>query len=222
MKLLDLPENLRPRERAEKMGVQSSSDAELVAIILRSGRRGMNVIRLAEKVLFSVNGELAHLAQKDRFALQKDGLGSVQAITLLAALELGHRMHTRSRKIVTMHHGANMVIQTIRVRSRETFFVIPLDMRNRVIGSPVELRTGSRHQVLVEPREILGMVLQRQAARFVILHNHPSQHCEPSTHDILLTKQILEGCQWMDLELVDHIIVTHGETFSMKEKGMLE
>ncbi len=149
------------------------------------------------------------------------GLGDVQIITLLAALELGRRRELRSDPIRTLEEALDEVSRNLATSSRETFVLIPLDLRDRCVGDPITLSKGSRYQVVVDPKDVLHAAVSCRAARIVVVHNHPSQECEPSPQDVLLTKQLMEACAWADIQFHDHYIITRGARFSFREKGFL-
>lgn len=106
-------------------------------------------------------------------------------------------------------------------KSREVFWVIPLDNRNLLIGKPIKLSVGSRYNVLVEPREVLRALIRRNAARGMVVHNHPSGVKNPSCQDILLTKQLVEGGRWIEMPILDHVIMAGDGDFSMKEEHLI-
>jgi DNA repair protein RadC len=222
MKISLIPPHLRPRERAWNEGVSRLSDAELVAIILRSGKKGKSAIDQAHELLSSHQGELHEIKSHDISGLVRQGLGRVQAIELHAALELGSRLHHAKHEPVFMEDAIVHISSRARNASNELFFVICLDMRGKCIGAPILLNEGTRFRVHVDAREIVSKALQRGAGKILVMHNHPSQLAQPSPADIILTKQILEGVKWMDMELVDHVIVTREELFSMRAHGMLD
>ncbi len=222
MKISLIPAHLRPRERAWNNGVARLSDVELVAIILRSGRKGKSAIEQAHDILSACEGDLSVLKNRDLTGLVKSGLGKVQAIELHACLELGSRLHHAKHEPVFMEDAVVSVSSILRQESTEIFYLICLDMRNKCIGSPLRLHEGTRFRVHVDAREVLNKALQRGAGKILVMHNHPSQQCSPSPADIMLTKQILEGAKWMDIELVDHVIVTREEMMSMRANGLLD
>ncbi|MBM3281903.1 MAG: DNA repair protein RadC [Candidatus Diapherotrites archaeon] len=222
MKISLIPVHLRPRERAWMNGVAHLSDVELVAIILRSGRKGKSAIEQAQDVLSSCDGDLSVLKNRDLAGLVKNGLGKVQAIELHASLELGSRIHYVNHEPVFMEDAVVSISSRLRHASNELFFLVCLDMRGTCMGAPILLSEGTRFRVHVDAREVLSKALQRGAGKIVIMHNHPSQIAQPSPADIILTKQILEASKWIDIELVDHVIVTREELFSMRANGMLD
>jgi DNA repair protein RadC len=121
----------------------------------------------------------------------------------------------------TLEEALADVTSQIKHTQKESFFLICLNLRNKCIGPPSRVGEGSKYHVLVDPREVLNRAIQREAGRMVLIHNHPSLDAQPSPQDILLTKRIMEGCAWVDIELYDHVIVTKKEMFSMRANGML-
>ncbi|MFH0970668.1 MAG: DNA repair protein RadC [Candidatus Diapherotrites archaeon] len=222
MRMMDIPFSSRPRERAKVEGIASLSDAELVAILLRSGRKGKNALELGMDSLSLVDGSLDELYRRSHPSYNVLNLGAVQQLTLHAGLELGKRMMRKDQHSQSLDDALSWIRDKVAVEQRELFYVILLDLRDRCVASPILLSRGNRYQVVVDPKDVLHAVVSRNAARVVIVHNHPSHDVQPSPQDILLTKQILEGCGWVDVELVDHIILSRGESFSFRKNGMLE
>lgn len=222
MRLKKWPAQLKPRERAEREGMHALSDAELLAIILRVGNREKNVVELAQALLLACNGDWVRL-HCIPFTQEELRIGRVQRLTLQAIHEVCLRMQRSIQQPLTLQEGVAWVKERMLARTHEMFFVLPLDAREQLIGFPIEVSRGTRYQVLVEPREVIGRVLERGAKAFVIMHNHPSGKAEPSAQDILLTKQLIEGGKWMEIELRDHFVVApHKEMFSFREEGMLD
>ena len=222
MKIHDIPQHLRPRERAWNNGVVRLSDVELLAIILRSGKKGKSALEQAQEILSSCEGDLSQLKNRDLPGLATNGLGRVQAIELHAALELGSRLHHSHHEPIFMEDAVVSISSRLRNASNEFFYLICLDMRGKCIGSPLLVQEGTRFRVHVDAREVLSKALQRGAGKILVMHNHPSQITQPSPADIILTKHILEASKWVDVELVDHVIVTREELFSMRANGMLD
>jgi len=222
MRMKELPTSIRPRERGLRLGVSVLSDAELLAILFRSGKQGMSALDLSQKVLHQVQGSLDTLAELPQASLHSLGVGRVQFITLQAAFELGKRRGLSEHPIRTREEAIEEVVKDISTSPREVFVLIPLDLRDRCVGPPIHLSKGTRYQVVVDPKEVLHAAISCRAARIVVLHNHPSQECEPSPQDVLLTKQLLEACSWSDIQFHDHIIVTRKSLFSFREKGFLD
>ncbi len=223
MRLEKWPLQLKPRERAEREGIRALSDAELLAIILRVGNRERNVVELAHSLLIAMEGDWVRLGNLSAMECKELGVGRVQGIALQAVHEISARMQRSTRIPLELEEGIEWVRERIAPLAYEVFFVLPLDARERLIGFPIEVSRGTRYQVLVEPREVIAAVLKRGATALTVIHNHPSGETEPSSQDILLTKQIIEGAQWMGLELKDHLIVAQNKKeFSFREEGMLD
>ena len=222
MKISQIPLHLRPRERAWKEGVDRLSDAELLAIILRSGKKGRSAVEQAHELLSSCDGDLNTLKNNDTAGLVKQGIGKVQSLSVHAALELGSRLHRPTSEPLFMENAVVNVSSLMRCASKELFYLICLDLRGKCIGAPLLLNTGTRFRVQIDAREIMNKAIQREAGKILVMHNHPSNIADPSPAEIILTKQILEASKWMDIELVDHVIVTKEEMFSMRANGMLD
>lgn len=222
MRMKEIPTHDRPRERGLREGAATLSDSELIAILLRSGKKGSSALDLAHTILSRTNGHLSEiwLGKEDLF--RPAGISPIQQITLQAALELGHRLHRDVQPPITLEDALFDLTRKLRVLDREVFVLIPLDSRTKCIGSPIFLQTGSRSLVHVDPKEVIRAALQRGCTRLALVHNHPSGESFPSSNDILLTKQIIEGAKWVDLEVWDHIILTSNDTFSFREHGLLD
>lgn len=222
MRMKELPSSIRPRERGLRLGVSVLSDAELVAILLRAGRKGVSALDLAQQVLTLSEGSLERLADLPYAPLHEKGIGRVQFITLQSALELGRRVGARVDPARSLEEALEEVSNTLSRLNKETFVLIPLDLRSRCVGNPITLSKGTRYQVVVDPKDVLHAAVSVRAARIVVVHNHPSQECEPSPQDVVLTKQLMEACAWADIEFHDHVIVTRKERFSFRGKGFLD
>ncbi len=222
MRIKELPLSIRPRERGLRLGVSVLSDAELLAILLRSGRKGMSALDMAQQILSLAEGSLEKLAEFPYAILHEKGMGRVQYVTLQSALELAKRKGVRVAPILSLEDALEEVTRLLVSSPRETFVLIPLDLRDRCVGNPITLSKGTRYQVVVDPKEVLHAAVSCRAARIVVVHNHPSHECEPSAQDVLLTKQLMEACSWADIQFQDHIIVTRKERFSFREKGFLD
>lgn len=222
MRMKELPLSIRPRERGLRFGVSVLSDAELLAILLRSGRKGISALDMAQQILSLAEGSLERLAEVPYAILHEKGMGRVQFVTIQSALELAKRKGTRVEPIRSLEDALEEVTQLLSSSPRETFILIPLDLHNQCVGNPITLSKGTRYQVVVDPKDVLHAAVSCRAARIVVVHNHPSQECEPSPQDVLLTKQLMEACAWADIQFHDHVIVTRKQTFSFREKGFLD
>jgi DNA repair protein RadC len=204
-----MPESLRPREALERMGAENVSDDVLLAIILRSGVRGVNVVDLARNLLVGF-GSLTSIATAsiEQLAAVK-GMGRVKAQVLKASMEMARRLSREQlplkSQIRSPEDVASIFREEARVLEREYFWVLLLDTKNRVKGMPIDVTRGVAS--LVHPREVFRPAVQRGAASVILVHNHPSGESSPSPEDIKVTKQLVEAGRLMDIDVLDHIVV---------------
>lgn len=211
---------LMPREKLLKYGAETLSDAELLAIFLRTGIKGLPVTELAKQVLEkfgSLRGLL--VAQLDDFC-QIKGLGKTQYIQLQATKEMTKRYFSQQMEdaeVINNPMLAAMYFQAeLEDDEREVFMVIFLDNRHCLIKTE-KLFFGTINQAEVHPREIIKAALKYNAASIIIAHNHPSGNCEPSEADRILTQRIETACELVNVRLLDHIIVGKGDYYSFEE-----
>jgi DNA repair protein RadC len=220
----DLPDDERPRERLIRNGPHVLSNTELLAILIRVGRKGESVIRVAERLLAEV-GSLRGLAQSSHEDLTKvNGIGQVKATELLAALELGKRVSAFSDDSRPIIHSPGDVYRLfgmdMRFLSQEQFRVLCLDTKCGVIRSRL-ITQGSLNASVVEAREVYREAISSNSASLVAIHNHPSGDPSPSHEDIELTKKLLEAGKILGIELLDHIVIGDGKYVSMKERRLM-
>jgi DNA repair protein RadC len=220
----ELPLDDRPREKLLLRGAQSLSDAELVAILLRTGRKGKSVIEIARE-LISSEGNLAMLATKTVDSLQKiSGIGKDKAATIAAAFELSRRILSQpkwfsNKKITSPQDVAEIFIPILRDDSKEKFIVVCLNSANKIIKHET-ISVGNLNSSVVHPREIFKVAIDNSSASIILIHNHPSGNPEPSNEDIRITKKIVETGKIMDIPVFDHLIIA-GETYtSLIEKRL--
>ncbi len=224
MAITDWPAAERPRERLLQQGPEALSDAELLAIFLRTGVAGKSAVDVARELLARFGG-LRELLNASREALcQAPGLGAAKYAQLQAALEIGRR-HLNEKLV----RGAalNSSLDTkhylqaqLRDRQSEVFCCLFLDNRHRVLAFE-ELFRGTLNGTAVYPREIVKRALKLNAGAVILAHNHPSGVAEPSRADELLTSRLKEALTLVDVRLLDHLIVGDGETVSFSERGLL-
>ena len=213
----ELPLDDRPREKLLLRGAQSLSDAELVAILLRTGRKGKSVIEIARE-LISSEGNLAMLATKTVDSLQKiSGIGKDKAATIAAAFELSRRILSQpkwfsNKKITSPQNVAEIFIPILRDDSKEKFIVVCLNSANKIIKHET-ISVGNLNSSVVHPREIFKVAIDNSSASIILIHNHPSGNPEPSNEDIRITKKIVETGKIMDIPVFDHLIIA-GETYT--------
>ena len=213
----ELPPDDRPREKLLLRGPQSLSDAELVAILLRTGKQGKSVIEIARELIIS-EGNLAMLATKTVAALQKiSGIGKDKAATLAAAFELSRRILSQpkwfsNKKITSPQDIADIFVPILRDDNKEKFIVVCLNSANKLIKYET-ISVGNLNSSVVHPREIFKVAIDNNSASIILIHNHPSGNPEPSNEDIRVTKKIVETGKIMDIPVFDHLIIA-GETYT--------
>lgn len=223
----ELPVSERPYEKCEAFGPGVLSDAELLAVILRTGSRHQRAIDLAVKVLnYSTKYPglkgLNYLTLKE--LTQIPGIGRVKAIELVCLTELTKRMskeiHKESIKFITPKSIADYYMQDLRHLSREQVLLLMLDSKSRLIRDMV-MSTGTINASIVPVREILIQALREDAVNIILVHNHPSGDPSPSAEDIRITKRMKEAGNLIGIALMDHIIIGDNKYISLKEQGFI-
>jgi len=210
MRLKDQPASERPRERLVALGADALSSAELVAILLRTGLQGANALEVG-KQLVQKYGSLRALAQAPLDDLQTiKGIGRDKAVTLAAAFSLARRMAKELRGespvLDTPDAVANLMREDVRLRNVETFQVLLLNTRRRLIDV-VKISDGTLDTILVHPREVFKPAIAAGAAAIILLHNHPSGEATPSEADIKVTRDLIRAGQLLKIEVLDHVIL---------------
>jgi DNA repair protein RadC len=230
-RVADLPSRQRPREQFERVGAENVSDEVLLAILLRSGVRGLSVVELAQALLAEY-GSLTALSRASVQDLRRlRGVGKVKAQVLKAALELAQRLAEESRPaahaVKTPEDAAGVLREKARVREEEAFWVLLLDAKNRLRREPVEITRGLLDASLVHPREVFKEAIRTSCAAVVLAHNHPSGDPTPSAEDIRITRQLVDAGGIVDIRVLDHIILGRaraGEArdfVSLREAGVV-
>lgn len=215
---------LRPREELDRLGVEHVSDAVLLAVLLRSGTRGVNVMQLASDLLHAY-GSLTAVAAAgvEELAGAVRGLGPVKARELKAALELGRRAFDECLPEGTQIRTPEDAVRVLRGHAhaldREIFWVLRLDAKHRIKGRPEDITRGLLDASLVHPREVFREAIRMAAAAVVLAHNHPSGDPSPSAEDIRITRQLIEAGRVVDIRVLDHVIV--GRAMAGREKGFI-
>lgn len=224
-KVKDLPLDDRPREKLLLRGAQSLSDAELIAILLRTGTKGKSVITISQEII-NREKNLAQLALKNLADLKKiPGIGNDKAVTLIAAFEISRRIlhQTKwfsSKKITSPQDVAEMFIPILRDEVKEVFMVVCLNSSNKVIKFE-KISIGNLNSSVVHPREIFKVAIENNSASIILMHNHPSENPEPSNEDISITKKIVEAGKIMDIPVFDHIIIAGNNYTSFVERRLI-
>ncbi len=218
----EMPVEERPRERLLRTGSDSLSDAELVAILLRTGSRGRSVVDIARELLQQCGGITGLLGSCPR-ALRRSGVGPAKAAALLAAVEVGRRLARaqlpEQEPLSNPAAVASYLSLRYQIRGQEVMGALYLDTRNRLIGDR-EFYRGTLNRAAVEPRAILKHGLLRDAAGFVLFHTHPSGDPAPSAEDLAFTRRVAEASEVVGIRLVDHLILGTGDRWvSLKQRG---
>jgi DNA repair protein RadC len=224
MRITDWPASERPREKLLSRGAESLSDAELLAIFLRTGVRGKTAVDLARELLVEY-GSLRVLLEADRERFNRtQGLGNAKYAQLQAVLEMARR-HLRE----TLQRGNTLgnpsecrdyLAAQLRRYPYEVFACLFLDNQHRVIRFE-ELFRGTIDSTSVYPREVLRLALQLNAAAVIFAHNHPSGVCSPSNADRQITRKLVDALALLDIRVLDHFIIGDSEGYSFAEHGLL-
>jgi len=224
MAITDWPLQERPRERLLALGPASLADAELLAILLRTGVRGKSAVDVARELIGRF-GSVAGLLEAGSANLEETpGLGNAKLAQLQAALELARRAlreELSSRDALASPRAVRDYLRlTLARRDHEVFVVVLLDAQHRVVTSE-ELFRGTLTQTSVYPREVVKCALKHNAAAVIFAHNHPSGVAEPSHADEILTRSLKAALALVDVQVLDHFIVAGTRTMSFAERGLL-
>ncbi|MEW6407798.1 MAG: DNA repair protein RadC [Patescibacteria group bacterium] len=220
MKIKDLPKIERPREKLEKYGPERLSNSELLAILLRTGSEGVNVVELANKILKKFSGDgLAKASVKE--LKNTFGLGAAKACEIVACFELGRRLLQNKQSVLLLSpQDVWGQLKDIRDNKKEHFVIFFLDARNQEIKREI-ISIGSLNANLVHPREVFEPAVRNLAAQVILAHNHPAGDPEPSEDDLVITKKLVESGKILGIEVVDHIIVAKDKFLSFKEQKLI-
>jgi DNA repair protein RadC len=220
----DWPEGERPRERLLADGPQALSDAELLAVCLRTGTSGRSAIDLGRAALARFGGLSGLFAAPASALTEIDGLGPAKSAQLQAVLEIARRVLHEDVRRDTVLNSPGKVREYLKLRlaslEREVFIALFLDAQNRLIAAD-ELFAGTLTQTSVYPREVVKQALRRNASAVIFAHNHPSGVAEPSRSDELLTSSLKQALGLVDVRVLDHLIVAGSATVSFAERGLI-
>lgn len=242
LRIKDLPENERPRERLLKYGPENLRDSELLAIILKDGFKGTTAVQLGEQILTTFEGDLKRIADNSPKQFEKiKGIGEAKAAQIIAAFELGKRLarfHADRDKITSPSDVADLMMSKMRYLKKEIVCVLCLDTKGGVttkgvagdIGdeltwgrklSETTIFEGTLNASVFHPREIFRFAVEESANSIVLVHNHPSGDPQPSQEDIRATKQLIEAGNHIGIKVLDHVIIGDGIFVSLKEEGFI-
>jgi len=222
VKIKEIPKQERPRERLIRLGAGALSDAELLAIILRTGSKKENVLNLASRILKDYNlKELANASISKLKAIY--GISDAKAAQVIACFELGRRAENfrgeekikirSSLDVYNLLHGKTCMLK------KEAFFGVYLNTKNMVIKEET-ISIGSLSANIVHPREVFKSAVELSAAGVILVHNHPSGDPSPSEEDVKLTKKVAEAGEVMGIKVLDHVIIGDKKFVSLKEQGL--
>lgn len=222
----EMPVSERPYEKLEKYGASQLSDAELLAIIIRSGSKKGCSIDLAKHILNLNNRGLSGIHRHSLSELKTiSGIGRVKSIQIKAIAELSTRIaKNHAIKNLSIHSPssvAQIYMEEMRHLQQEILKLVLLDTKNNIISDKT-ISIGTVNCSLIDPREVLIHALKNYAVHMILLHNHPSGDPTPSNEDIAITKRIKNACDIVGVDLLDHIIIGNCKFVSLKEKGILE
>src|SRR6266511_199703 len=224
MAITDWPLQERPRERLFALGAGSLADAELLAILLRTGVKGKSAVDVARQLLGRFGSVAALLEAGSGSLAETPGLGSAKLAQLQAALELARRAlkdEISSRDALSSPRAVRDYLRlALAGREQEVFVVLLLDAQHRMTASE-ELFRGTLTQTSVYPREVVKCALKHNAAAVIFAHNHPSGVAEPSHADEILTRSLKAALALVDIQVLDHFIVAGSRTMSFAERGLL-
>lgn len=210
LRVKDLAVQDRPQERLEKLGASSLSDAELLAMLLRSGSRGHNVLTIAQQLLAG-GGSLAALVQWNEADFRRlKGIGRVKALQLVAVMEVARRVLAGRGETEPILNRPEVVLAHLEPITAhlaiEKFWVLCLNRKNRLLKQ-VEITSGTATSSLAHPREVFREAIRQGATAVICAHNHPSGDPAPSAADVQITRQLRDAAKAVDIELVDHVIL---------------
>lgn len=221
----DIPLNDRPREKMASVGAQALTDAELLAILIRTGTSDKSALDIAGDMTAD-GGLYKHLAgiTKINELTNIKGLGQAKAAAVLAALEIGRRIasaHPLDKiSVKSPQDAASYLMPRMRYAVKEQFVVLLLNTKNKIVGTEI-ISEGTLNNSVVHAREVYKPALLQNAAAIIVAHNHPSGEPQPSSEDIKVTRMLSESGKILGIPLLDHLIIGDGSYYSFQEQGVL-
>lgn len=225
-RIADLCDDDKPREKALAHGIRTLSDTELIAILLGAGIPGKSVLELSQELYRACGNSLSAMAQMGirDMCSRFQGIGPAKAVTIAAALELGGRRKdiksTKRPRILSSHDAYEAIRGNISNEQTEEFWVILLSRAGHVL-SKERISSGGTAATVVEPKIVMKRGIEHLAASIILVHNHPSGNLNPSPQDDALTTRIKEAGQIMEINIIDHLIVTPENYYSYADNGRL-
>ncbi|NWF81931.1 MAG: DNA repair protein RadC [Chloroflexi bacterium] len=223
LRMKELPSADQPRERLAALGAGALSDAELLAVLLRVGVPGANVLQLAQQLLAEYEGWPGLLNADYADLCRRRGLGAAKAATLKAAAEVGRRMLVAGQdarlQIRSPADAATLLMVEMGHLDQEHLRTVLLDTKNKV-QQVTTIYIGSVNSAVIRVGEVFKGAIRLNSAALIVAHNHPSGDPTPSPEDVLVTRQIVEAGKLLDVEVLDHLVIGRGRYVSMRERGL--
>ena len=221
MKIKDIPREGRPRERFLKLGPEALSDAELFAILLRTGSKGENVIDMSNRLIAEYG--LEKLFECSLNELQEiKGIGQTKAMQILTIAELQKRANQSKKPIKKINCAEdvfNLMHEKLKDKKEENFYILMLDTKNNLIGEPVLITKGILDASIIHPREVFKPAIKNSTSKIILVHNHPSGDPKPSNEDIEITEKLMRTGEELSIKVLDHVILGREEWWGWKEKS---
>jgi len=220
----ELPKMDRPYEKLEQLGSNILSDAELLAIIIKTGSKNQTSVDLARKILYNEGLDYIKKATFEQLIKIK-GVGRVKALQIIALRELNIRMSTFCLNDISSYVSSptdvsNHLMERMRFLKKEIFKLLILDSKNKILKEK-DISIGSLDQTIVHPREIFYEAIRYMAKSVILVHNHPSGDPTPSKNDITTTKRLIKSGELLGIRVLDHIIIGNGVIYSFKNSGLI-
>jgi DNA repair protein RadC len=215
----------RPREKLSGQGRRALTDAELIAILIGSGSREESAVELSKRILHHYDNDLNKLGKAGISELsQFKGIGEAKAISIIAALEIGRRRGDTEIKVLdevkSSRDGYNIMRRHLMDLNHEEFWIMLIGRSSKVLAKEL-VSKGGLSGTVADPKIIFHMALQHQASAIIMVHNHPSGNLKPSREDLVLTKKIADAGRMLDINVLDHLIITDSGYFSFGDEGLL-
>lgn len=225
--LKEMPEDERPQEKMMRFGAKSLSNAELLAIIIRTGTRDATSVEVGRKIMQYLDNDLSYFHQVDILELKRNpnlsGIGIVKACQIKAAIELGLRVKQKDVlkvKVTSPQDVADLLMEEMQFLKQEYFKIVLLDTKNKVIKVE-SISIGILNASLVHPREVFIKAIKQHSAAIILAHNHPSGDPEPSAEDKNITKRLYDAGELLGISVLDHIIIGRGTFLSFKQEKLI-
>lgn len=215
----------RPREKLMALGSAALSDSELLAILIGHGNQEENAVQLCRRILSSVENDLVRLSRLEYSDLMRfKGIGEAKAVSIVAAMELGRRRQNfdiPDRYQINSSKDAYLYLRSfLQDLNHEEFWILFLDRSNKVLGQK-RISSGGLSGTLVDPKLVFKPALERYASSVILAHNHPSGNLNPSDQDLHLTGKLKKGGDYLEIKVLDHLIITAGAYYSFSDEGRM-